>query len=88
MASYPRLLVCKVGIDTLYNNRALFAEYVDLYPSAAARWRDLSAPPLQTPAELFPAAEGALAPAIAADTAFDAAANAAAALVPMDADDH
>ncbi len=63
---YPRLLRCHVGSDTLFDNRRFFFQYIRLFPSAAARWRDLAAPKVKGQAALFPPAEGPAEPPPAA----------------------
>ncbi len=63
---YPRLLRCHVGSDTLFDNRKFFFQYIRLFPSAAARWRDLAAPKVNGQAALSPPAEGPAEPAAAA----------------------
>jgi len=63
---YPRLLRCHVGSDTLFDNRRFFFQYVRLFPSAAARWRDLAAPKVKGQAALFPPGEGPAEPPAAA----------------------
>ena len=51
---FPRLLLCKIGSDTLFNNIGKFTEYVESSEWAAARWRDLTEPPAMDISEIVP----------------------------------